>query len=260
MRTAVRLDKLGGQFAIHPIANKTLITSAEIPKVINKETQEILKAIISRDEMPAEQKGADPYNMRPIGTYFGSCNVYPQVSGVEHGWKRKVVGIPFDVCLKEGDPARKTDFHKLILDDPDEMNQVLNWVLEGALRLVKQRGFSELPARMVALAKENDLMTDTVISYMADRSMESSNDVRTCKKAIYADYVQFAKVESGRGAVSVEEFWRRVKEKHQDIQEQQLYHLKEKLRCVSLVVDNVGTVRDGRIKDGFIPGIDDVPM
>ena len=97
-------------------------------------------------------------------------------------------------------------------------------------------------------------------AHMADRSMESSIDVRTCKKAIYADYVNFAKVESGRGAVSVEEFWRRVKEKHQDIQEQQLYHLKEKHRCVSLVVDNVGTIRDARIKNGYIPEIDDVPM
>ncbi len=260
MRTAVRLEKLGGQFAIHPIANKTLITSAEIPRVLNKETQETLKQVISRDEMQAEQKGSDPYTMRPIGTYFGSCNAFPQVSSQDHGWKRKVVGIPFDVCLKEGDKSRKTDFHRLILNDPEEMGQVLNWVLEGAIRLVKQNGFSELPPRMVALAKEHDLLTDTVIAYMADRSMESSSEVRTCKKAIYADYVEFAKVECGRGAVSVEEFWRRVKEKHQDIQEQQLYHLKEKHRCVSLVVDNLPAIRDTRIKNGYIPEIDDVPM
>lgn len=259
LRTAIRVDKLNGQFAIHSIANQTLITSAEVPKVLSKEIQEALKQIISRDEMQAEQKGADPYSMVPIGTYFGACNSYPQVSGQEHGWKRKVVGIPFDVCLKEGDPSRVADFHRFITENAEEMRQVMNWVLEGATRLVKQGGFSELPQRMVELAKEHAILTDTVVAYMADRTVTCCAEVRTSKKAIYADYVEFAKVESGRGAVSVEEFWRRIKEQHADLEEQQLYHMREKIRCVSLAADNVPPVRDLRVPEGFLKGIDDVP-
>src|SRR5690606_27749286 len=146
------------------------------------------------------------------------------VSGHEHGFWRKVLAIPFNVRLAEDDPNRVPDFHKLIVDDPAEMAQVLNWILEGAIRLIRRgkRFPSELPQAVRDMAARNRLSSDTVAAYLADREVEVCERVQTSKNAVYNDYRNYVLDEAGKRPVAAEEFWKRVRALHPDVRFQHL--------------------------------------
>lgn len=91
---------------------------------------------------------------------------------------------------------------------------MLDWVLEGALRLMERGGFSEkLPDAVLALAEQNRMESDTTMAYMADRDAAYDSGVCTDKTAIYADYRQYVLEELGKKPVNAEDFWKRVREK-----------------------------------------------
>ncbi len=104
--TAVRIDKLDGQFAMAPLASKTLYLATEAPKVLSDPIQQVLKALISRDPMSAENKGKDAYTTVPRGTLFLALNAMFSVTSHEHGFWRKICMIPFNVRLAENDKDR----------------------------------------------------------------------------------------------------------------------------------------------------------
>lgn len=242
---AVNIKGLDGRFAMQPLQGKTLALVSEMPRRITPELQDALKALISRDPQQLEAKRKDIFTFTPMATWFFAVNTFPAVSGHEHGFWRKVMGIPFDVCLKEGDPDRIPDFHKLIVDDPKEMKQVLDWLLEGALRLLKRGGFNDkMPERVVRLREQHRLQTDTVMAYLEDREVYEFKYVKTSKLEIYKDYSNYTTLEAGKKPVAAEEFWTRVRNAFPEAKYDQINFGKGKLRTVSLQVEGVKPARD----------------
>jgi phage/plasmid-associated DNA primase len=241
---AVRVDKLEGQFAMSAIVNKTAIFATEMPKVLTNATQDVLKAIISRDPVQCEAKGCNPYTTVPRGTFFGSVNAWFSVSSHEHGFWRKVCAIPFSVQLAEGDKSRVPDFHRLITEDAAEMAQVLDWILAGAVRLVQRGGLPDkLPAAVEELARQNRVSSDTVAAYLEDRDVQANELVHTGKNEIYDDYREFVLVEAGKKPVAAEEFWKRVRERFPGMVFSHLTILGKKVRTASMVVENIRPIR-----------------
>lgn len=242
--SAVRVETLGNTFALGPILGKTAIFATEMPKQLSPANQEVLKAIISRDPMQVEFKGRDAFTAVPRCTFFGSLNSWFSVSGHEHGFWRKVCAIPFTVQLAEGDPDRIPDFHLHITEDPKEMGEVINWILEGAVRLVQRGRFPELPKAVAELARQNRLSSDTVAAYLEDREAVVDGHVATNKLSIYQDYREFVEQEAGKKPVSAEEFWKRVREMSPDLDFQHLTVQGKKVRVATLRVPSITPVRD----------------
>ena len=120
---------------------------------------------------------------------------------------------------------REPDFHLQITESEEEMAQMLDWVLEGALRLMERGGFSEkLPDAVLALAEQNRMESDTTMAYMADRDASYDSGVCTDKTAIYADYRQYVLEELGKKPVNAEDFWKRVREKFPEAGIYQISH------------------------------------
>ena len=187
--TAVRIDKLDGQFAMAPLASKTLYLATEAPKVLSDPIQQVLKALISRDPMSAENKGKDAYTTVPRGTLFLALNAMFSVTSHEHGFWRKICMIPFNVRLAENDKDRDPDFHKKLTEDPAEMAVIIDWLLEGAMRLIERGGSpEEMPEAVKALAEQTRQETDTTASYFAERMVIEEEGTWTDKNDIYADY------------------------------------------------------------------------
>lgn len=262
--TAIRVDKLDGQFAMNSLVGKTLAIATEMPKVLTAAVQEELKKTISRDPVEVEAKGRDPYTMVPRVTLFAALNEWFTVSGHEHGFWRKVLAIPFNVRLEEGSKDRVADFHKLIIDDPAEMAQVLNWILAGAVRLIQRGGFpSELPEAVVKLAEQNRQVSDTVVAYLNDREAVECELTQTCKKAVYSDYREFVLTEAGKKPVAAEEFWKRVRERMPHLTFKHLTMSGEKVRTAGIFLEGVKVARNmivGNVHPSQArAGTDDVP-
>ena len=245
----LRMDMLDRPFAMKPLVGKTAAIATEMPKVLSSKSQEILKALASRDPVQVEGKGKDAYTALPRCTLFIALNEWFSVSGHEHGFWRKVLAIPFSVRLAEGDVNRVPDFHKLITEDPAEMAQVLDWILEGAIRLIRRgkRFSDQLPEAITDMAAKNRLSSDTVAAYLEDRQVAVCEHVQTSKTAVYNDYRNFVLDEAGKRPVAAEEFWRRVRALQPEVRFQHLTEGGRKVRTTSLAVVNVKSVRDSRI-------------
>ncbi|HFF3758176.1 DUF5906 domain-containing protein [Stenotrophomonas forensis] len=251
---SLRLEKLDGTFAMAPLVGKSAYIVTETPKVLAASIQEVLKALISRDPIQVEAKRKDAYTTLPIGTLFASVNSWFTVSGHEHGFWRKVLAIPFNVRMGEkthegakgGDgKKREPDFHLQITESEEEMAQVLDWVLEGALRLMERGGFSEkLPDAVLALAEQNRMESDTTMAYMADRDASYDSGVCTDKTAIYADYRQYVLEELGKKPVNAEDFWKRVREKFPEAGIYQISHGGKKPRVAEIRIAGIKPLRD----------------
>lgn len=241
---ALRLDKLDGPFAMAPLVNKTAYIVTETPKLIPPTVQEVLKALISRDPTQTEAKGKDAYTMIPCGTLFASINAMFSVTGHEHGFWRKVLFIPFSVRMTEASGEREPDFHKQIVDSEAEMAQVVDWALEGAMRLIARGGFSsKLPAAVEQMAEQNRMESDTAMAYLADREVTVDDTVWTDKRAIYADYRAYVLEELGKKPVNDVDFWKRTRERFPEADFSQLSDGKQKHRVVRLLVPGVAPRR-----------------
>lgn len=220
--TAVRIDKLDGQFAVAPLTGKTLYLATETPKVLSDAIQQVMKALISRDPMSAENKGKDAYTTVPRGTLFLALNAMFSVTSHEHGFWRKICMIPFNLRLAENDKDRDPDFHKKLTEDPTEMAVIIDWLLEGALRLIERGGLpEEMPEAVKALAEQTRQETDTTASYFAERMVIEEDGTWTDKNDIYDDYRNYVLDELGRKPVGAEELWKRVRERMPGIQQKQ---------------------------------------
>lgn len=220
--TAVRIDKLDGQFAVAPLTGKTLYLATETPKVLSDAIQQVMKALISRDPMSAENKGKDAYTTVPRGTLFLALNAMFSVTSHEHGFWRKICMIPFNVRLAENDKDRDPDFHKKLTEDPAEMAVIIDWLLEGALRLIERGGLpEEMPDAVKALAEQTRQETDTSASYFAERMVIEEEGTWTDKNDVYDDYRNYVLNELGRKPVGAEEFWKRVRERMPELQQKQ---------------------------------------
>jgi P4 family phage/plasmid primase-like protien len=219
--TAVRIDKLDGQFAVAPLASKTLYLATEAPKVLSDAIQQVMKALISRDPMAAENKGKDAYTTVPRGTLFLALNAMFSVTSHEHGFWRKICMIPFNVRLAEEDKVHDPDFHKKLTQDPAEMAVIIDWLLEGATRLIERGGLPAMPDAVKALAEQTRQETDTTSSYFADRLVIEEEGTWTDKNDIYADYRNYVLDELGRKPVGAEELWKRVRERMPSLKQKQ---------------------------------------
>lgn len=91
-----------------------------------------IKSLISGEGVTACQKGCKPYTARDLPFIIGNVNELPHTTDNTYGFFRRIMVIPFDVTVPKG----KED---LMLHEKlrAELPGILNWILEGRERLVK---------------------------------------------------------------------------------------------------------------------------
>jgi P4 family phage/plasmid primase-like protien len=240
--TSLRLKTADGRFGFQNVAGKTLVIATEVPDFIGKDAEQNLKSLISRDPIEIERKGRDAITVVPRATLFLAMNEALKFTDHTYGNERKYQTIPFVVQMPKNSPDRVLDFHKLITDDPKEMAGVLDWILAGAARLKKQKGFSPLPASVEAFARESRLTTDNVASFMDEYEVKHDATVWTTKMRVYELYKSYC-LERTLKPVSEPQFWLRVREcfNRQSIAlgDKQVQVKNERVRAVQLRVRGV---------------------
>ena len=243
------LQGLGKEFGYAGLAGKTLAICTEAPDFIGKEAEQCLKALISRDAVPMRGLYRDPVTVVPRCAVFFSVNNALKFQDHSYGMSSKIRNIPCTIKLDRGSPDRIPDYHLRITENPKEMQQVLDWLLEGAARLRRQgHRFTALPPALEGFARAERLRTDTVLRFLDEEHAVYDAAAWTAKQDIYRRYDEWCRERNlrpdGEGS-----FWDRARGAFPDTE------LKDKMltriggkdgkraRCIQLRVDEVKVIK-----------------
>lgn len=140
--SAVSIDEFDGKhrFAIFNL-HDSLFNICSEPRTDRMLTVEMLQSLTGMDALDAERKGVQErfkfFNTAKM-TVMG--NKFPNVDKpTDAFWERlKLIKFPYTFT---GD-SQIQDIEKTWLDDPQQRAGILNWMIEGALRLLKNHGFT----------------------------------------------------------------------------------------------------------------------
>ena len=144
----------------------------------------LFKQLASREPVSVEVKYGNPYSCDTYARLMFNANQYPYISEKTHGLFRRLMFIPFTVTI----PFEKRDnklANKII---QTELPGVLNWVLSGLKRLLKQGDYSKSPAVEQALDTYK-LQSNSVAMFAEDE--DGKIDKETPLKEYYSSYKDF---------------------------------------------------------------------
>ncbi len=164
----------------------------------------VFKQLVSGEPVEARLPYGHPFTMSDYGKLLFNCNELP--TEVEHtsAFFRRFIIVPFTQTISpnEQDPRLAA---KIITS---ELSGVFNWVLAGLQRLLQQDGFTDCEVSQQQV-EDYKSQSDTVRSFLTDRSYKPTADLTTSRKALYADYRTYC-LEEGNHAVNSRNFAKRL--------------------------------------------------
>nr|WP_230370674.1 DUF5906 domain-containing protein [Paludibacterium denitrificans] len=168
--------------------------------------EQAMKSLIAGELVQIDRKYRDPITVRVNGKWLILANHIPAVTDQSTGfWRRfDVVPFPVEVPESERDPL----LAKRIVTR--ELAYVLNWALEGLLRLLARGRFDEvIPTSMRSAAQSARSETNSVQAWGHDLGIELTTTVETPKADVYANYAGWCR-ENGMVPVASPKFWKRL--------------------------------------------------
>jgi putative DNA primase/helicase len=198
---SVYLDELDG-FKLAPLVNASLIYCDEAPE--RKLKQNRLKSLIAGETVSIDQKFKDIISRGITAKWLILSNHIPAVSDHSEGFWRRFDIVTFPVHIPEGerDPMLAKDIIR------DELGGVLNWVLEGLVRLLARGQFDpKLPEPMYRAKLAARIATNSVAAWADDAAVVRTTVVETPRTMAYRHYKEWCR-ENGVVAESSIQFWR----------------------------------------------------
>jgi phage/plasmid-associated DNA primase len=202
---AINLDKIDERHELETLPGVTLAIASETPA--KKFNEDRLKALISRDPISINPKGKTIRTIVPRCTFYLAMNRDLTVTDYTEGFWRKVAVIPFNEAITAQNKIN--GFDKKITGSPEEMRRVLDWLLEGAIRIVKRGGrFCELPAASIEMMRDQRAKSDAVLGWMYDCEVKPCTGYAD-KGAIYQGFHEWC-LREGRQPQGAPQFWTRL--------------------------------------------------
>ena len=164
----------------------------------------IFKQLVSGEPVDARLPYGEPFTLSHYGKLIFNCNELPRMVEHTHAFFRRFLIIPFEVTIPEEEQDRS--LAQTIIDS--ELPGVLNRVLEGLRRLLRQRCFSasEGVAQMLQSYREE---SNNVALFLEEQQYVPSVDRQIMLAEFYAAYRAHC-LESGCHAVSRRHFTNRL--------------------------------------------------
>jgi putative DNA primase/helicase len=198
----IDLDDLSG-FGLSALVDASLIVCPETPKRgIDEQT---FKRIVSGDSIAVSYKYKDAFRYNPMAKLIVACNRFPHFTDDSNGVWRRIQIVHWSVDLKKEQQIGNLD-SKIIAN---ELDQVVNWCLEGLVRLLK-RGDFEIPRSVEDRQLTERISSNNIMGFIDESGLQvSSTGEQTEKSKIYQRYQEFC---GNHGLVPYHgnEFWKRV--------------------------------------------------
>lgn len=182
------LDKEHYRAAIH---NKVLNYGSEIDG--DKINPDIFKKLASGESISMRHKYGNPFSSEKYAKLIFNCNTLPQVKEFTDAFFRRFLIIPFDQKPKNKD----VELAKKIIKE--ELTGVLNWIIVGLDRLIKNKDFSTCQ-RSEDILQQYRTESDSVAMFIEQESLTPCYDHPIPLKTILYDYRSFC-IDNGCKAV-----------------------------------------------------------
>jgi putative DNA primase/helicase len=211
--SSANLDNLNG-FKLSSLVGASLIYVDEAPS--GRIDENLLKSLIAGEPVLVDRKYRDPITIRLLGKWLVLGNQMPNIADQSDGTWRRWDIVPFNVQIPEERRDAKLA-HTII---KTELPGVLNWALEGLMRLNCRGRFNpELPAAMVRMLSAAKMRTNSVLAWIEDAGVCIDSSGRlTPKKALYDHYQAWAK-DNGFAALALPHFGTQLNMAFSDLQE-----------------------------------------
>ena len=212
---AVKLDNLGG-FNLSGLVGASLVYVDEVPRTPIDE--QCLKSMIAGETILMDRKYFQPISARVLGKWLVLGNHLPVIKDHSSGFWRRWDIVSFGVTI----PEKERDAMLAQTIIKSELAGVLNWALEGLVRLQVRGAFDPVkPAAMEAALHDAKASTNSVIAWVDDCAIALATNVDTPKDDVFSHYRHWC----GRNAlreVSSVQFWKRLHEQFKDLAERRV--------------------------------------
>lgn len=201
---SVHLDHLSG-FRLGGIIGASLVYVDELPT--SRIDEAVFKSLVAGELVQVDIKYENPLSVRCFAKWLVLGNSLPRIRDHSQGFFRRLDLVPFDVTIPEEE--RDALLGEKIIQT--ELPGVLNWALEGLLRLLARGKFDpELPEAMQAMLHKAKRETNTVHSWADASEVTLSCAQETLKSDIYCHYQEWCGA-NGTSPVDAAQFWKRLK-------------------------------------------------
>ena len=201
---AIRLDALDG-FSLSVLLGASLIYVDEVPKA--RINEQILKSLIAGEKIQIDRKYETPLSTHIRGKWLVLGNHLPAITDHSIGFWRRWDIIPFNVTIKESerDPLLANSIIRT------EMPGVLNWALEGLLRLQKRGAFEvTLPLAMHNILSDAKRESNSVQAWFEENDIVASHSLQSTKDEIYEHYREWSS-RNGMASMASPRFWQTIR-------------------------------------------------
>ncbi|WP_051937753.1 phage/plasmid primase, P4 family [Ferriphaselus sp. R-1] len=208
----LRLDRLSANFALEPLIGASLVLVDEVANA--RFDEELFKTLITGNGIDINRKYDKPLrSYRSRAKWIISSNNVPHIADKSDGVWRRIVFVPWQVQVPESE--RIADLDKKII--ADELHLVLDWLLEGAIRIVRRGRMLtevELPETIRSQKQTMRLESDSLLAWIEEEGIHSSSTVWTANDQIYRAYADWCEA-AQRTPLGVEMFWKGLRHRFQ---------------------------------------------
>lgn len=212
---ATSFKALKGEFALHNLMPATAIGISEVIEGSTIE-EDTFKQLVGGDEMTVNRKNKDIINHRFLAKFFMAVNVFPHIKDTTTGfWRRNTI---VEVNNSLSDEAMILDYENQIVSSPASMICLLDWIIEGALRIIARGNIipdSEMPQSIQDTKKRLRYKNNSVAQWFECVGLRLSDDgeEHMSKASILASYKDFCfEVLGGKQPMGEERFWETIRQ------------------------------------------------
>lgn len=182
------------------ISNKLVNFSSEMPRVVEAD---IIKILASGEPLDAKLLYKDVFTISNYAKIICNANILPRNVEQSEGFFRRFLIVDFNTFIKE----ENRDYN-LIDKLKNESPGILNWILEGTQRVLKQKKLSRCESCEKATEKYKE-ESDSVRQWLDDMAIKPGS-VATSRTVIREHYNEYCQ-KNGFHAVSSTELQNRMK-------------------------------------------------
>ncbi|MFZ3017246.1 MAG: DUF5906 domain-containing protein [Gallionella sp.] len=256
---AKELDHLNDSHDLENIVGATLILVDETPE--SRIHVQRFKSLVSQDIVTINPKGKKAFSYTPIAKWIINGNHHIVTRDQSYGFWRRIVPIPVNVKITNKIP----NLAEQIIEK--ELKEVIDWLLEGAVRIIKRGRLleeHEWPKAVRCEINTAQTSADSVMAFSEEFELKiNDGESWVSKEDIYKDYVRYCD-DYGLMSVSNPNFFKRLlktaERQHVAIKERQksigTANGTKRIRQISVTYFNASCKLDN---SNPVDGIDDVP-
>ncbi len=211
-REAVGLAQLGGQFALGTLPGKRLAVDADCESLTRRDMSEnngvmaVIKSWTGGDPVKVSVKNVQGWTTKLDAKLVLAANKRPKFMDTSKGVWRRLVLLDFAIEIPK--EHRISDFDQILIRE--EMSGIVNWAVQGLLRLRGQGRFTE-SATMEQQVADYQRSSDSVLVFLSDFVEEDQHAGWFDLRPVYAAYSKGFSPDHGTPPVAFEEFLSRLR-------------------------------------------------